>query len=282
MILCRTESLPSLNPQLANVKLKNPIEQQMMGRAGLFRQQNIERRKLMSVREWSELCAKEEMRAPGVNDMDLHARATNGMGRTRTRRGGRRKTREPETAEHELTPDVMVKEEQEDDEHAGVSIARVIGDESADKALAPPPDCSTTPSTPVADNIHDINADASAADEHAASADPLSSETPCIAPSALHTPLLDDTHDDDETEEKPKAKGRRSGNTRAAREAALAERAAKDEVFLRSFEPHKDWLPPNTKPEDYSPDFCKELERRYWRYCGLGKPAWYGADMAGV
>ena len=55
-----------VNPQLASVKLKNPIEQQMMGRAGLFRQQNIEKRKIMSVLEWAELCAKDELLGRGV------------------------------------------------------------------------------------------------------------------------------------------------------------------------------------------------------------------------
>ncbi len=98
-----------MNPQLAKVKLKNPIEQQMMGHAGLFRQQNIEKRKIMSVREWAELCSKEEFRGPGVDDIGLHARATNGTAKVKTRRG-RKKTRDSETAEPEMTPDVMVKE----------------------------------------------------------------------------------------------------------------------------------------------------------------------------
>ena len=47
----------------------------MLGRAGLYRQQNIEKRKVMSVREWSELCAKDDMRAPGVDDVELKAAA---------------------------------------------------------------------------------------------------------------------------------------------------------------------------------------------------------------
>lgn len=278
--MCRSNALPPLNPQLANVKLKNPIEQQMLGRAGLFRQQNIERRKFMSVREWAQFCAKEEMRAPSVDDIDIHARATNGAARTRTRRGGSKKTREPETAEPELTPAVMVKEEQEDDEHVGVNITRVIGNDPTDKAPATSPSGSTTPATPV---VHvQVEEEVSASDAQGTEISPQSAETPCIAPSALHTPPIDDTQDGDELEEKSKSKGRRSGNTREAREAALAERAAKDEVFLQSFKPHLDWLPSNTKPDDYTPEFCKELERRYWRYCGLGKSAWYGADMAGT
>ncbi|EED78550.1 predicted protein, partial [Postia placenta Mad-698-R] len=46
------DTLPSVTPQLGNVKLKNPIEQHMLGRGGLFRQENVEKRRVMSVREW--------------------------------------------------------------------------------------------------------------------------------------------------------------------------------------------------------------------------------------
>ena len=112
----RKDSLPPVHPQLANVKLKNPIEQQMMGHAGLFRQQNIERRKYMSVREWAELCAKDEMRAPGTAELDLHARSTTSTSRAKARRVSRKKARAAETAEPEIVPDLMVKEEQEGEE----------------------------------------------------------------------------------------------------------------------------------------------------------------------
>ena len=55
-------------PQLAHVRVKNPIEQDIVGTAGLFRVRNIEKRRLMSVREWHELCTKDELRTPGVHD----------------------------------------------------------------------------------------------------------------------------------------------------------------------------------------------------------------------
>lgn len=43
----------------------------MLGLAGLYHQQNIEKRKLMSVREWMVLRAKEDMQVPGVDDVQL-------------------------------------------------------------------------------------------------------------------------------------------------------------------------------------------------------------------
>ncbi|GJE93631.1 JmjC and ePHD domain-containing protein [Phanerochaete sordida] len=272
------DTLPALNPQLTDVKLKNPIEQQMMGRAGLFRQQNIEKRKIMSVREWADLCSREELRAPGVDDVGLHARATNGTAKTRPRRG-RRKTRDPETAEPEMTPNVMVKEEDED--HVGVSIGPIAQDETSAKHAPSPPHSSagTTPNP-----SHDTEQD-EVHDEHLAgqsAASPAGSHHT----TAPHSPAGDDDKEaardeEEEVEEKPKARGRRNPQTKESREAAAAERAAKDEAFLENFDPHSDWLPPNTTSFDYTPEFCKELERRFWRNCGLGRPAWYGADMQG-
>lgn len=249
----------------------------MQGRAGLFRQQNIEKRKIMSVREWSELCARPELRAPGVEDVGLHARATNGTARTKARKG-RRKTRDPETAEPEMTPGVMVKEEDED--HVGVQIGPIVEEEVAAKSLASPPATADGP-TPIpvdgdGDAEHSIHEDEAAADDQAKSSHDAS---------APQTPPADDIkeeahEDEEEKEEKPK-KGRRSGHSKEAREAALAERAAKDQAFLETFTPYSDWLPPKTSASDYTPEFCKDLERKFWRTCGLGKPAWYGADMQG-
>lgn len=266
-VLFRTDALPDVTPQLANVKLKSPIEQQMMGHGGLFRQQNIERRKVMSVREWAEFCAKEDMRAPGVKDIGLHARAANGAVRAKTRRA-RTKTTEPESAEAAMTPEVVVKEEDDDSEnaHRGQEQTNTTPRSSPNREAAEPAPISSAVDGPPAATDHD-----------------RLSVAPSIADSGTHasraaTPEAEHQHAGDDL---PKPKGRRKPQTKESREAALALRADKDKAFLDMFSPHKDWLPPNTSNDDYTHDFCKELERRYWRHCGLGKSAWYGADMAG-
>ena len=43
----------------------------MLGRSGLYHQQNIEKRKIMSVREWAELCSKDDFRALSIDDIGL-------------------------------------------------------------------------------------------------------------------------------------------------------------------------------------------------------------------
>jgi hypothetical protein len=73
------------------------------------------------------------------------------------------------------------------------------------------------------------------------------------------------------------AKKARAGRDQARRHAKVAQ----DGAFMETFDPMTGWLPPGASPDDYTPDFCRMLERLYWRSCGIGKPALYGADMAG-
>ena len=77
----------------------------------------------------------------------------------------------------------------------------------------------------------------------------------------------------------------------AAQKAALArqKKAARaalktdlDASFFSAFDPTTAWLPPGSSEEDYrSPEFIAGLERLFWRGCGVGKPAMYGADLPG-
>lgn len=236
-----TTSLPPLNPQLRQVKIRTPIEQHMLGRGGLFRQENMEKRKVMSVREWAELCAKDEFRALGVNEVGLHARSANYKPKAK-----KSKKKSDAANAESLGPDIItIKQESTDDVQpiffgdAG-SIHRPI-------VLSPP----SSVATPVSPTVGSDKVDAVLAE----------SET--------------------KSEEKSIGKGRRVAQTRMARETSLADRVARDMEFLDTFDPHTDWLPATTKPTDYTPEFCQKLERQYWRNCGLGRPAWYGADTQG-
>jgi hypothetical protein len=216
----RTASLPAVKPQLSQVKIKSPIEQHMLGNAGLFRQENMEKRKLMSVREWVELCSKDEFRAPGVFDVGLTSRGANVAVRSKTQRKGKQKAGTVES------------------EPAGP--ADVIKQEPSDECLGSPHSEGTLATT--------------------------------AGSSRRKKPSKN---------ENPKPRAKRAGPTREAREASLANRAALDRDFIEDFSPHKEWLPSNTESTDYTPEFCQKLERQFWRNCGLGKPAWYGADSQG-
>jgi hypothetical protein len=211
----------------------------MLGHGGLFRQQNVEKRRVFSVREWAELCNKEDRRAPGVDDIGLHHARRNAPPpppKTRAKKGERSK------------PDVT-------------------------KAAAAGP-----VSTPEVDNPNPT----SNGDVPTPPKSPSNSGDSLPTPERLKEEEEENTDDDEGRESKHQAtKPKRKWQTREMREAHLAERAAADAAFLKSFNPQTDWLPPNTRSQDYTPEFCKDLERRFWRNCGFGTPAMYGADMEG-
>ncbi|KIY62495.1 JmjC-domain-containing protein [Cylindrobasidium torrendii FP15055 ss-10] len=168
-----TESLPPMKEQLRGIKIKTPIEQRVSGTGGHFRQENWVKRKEMSVREWVEMCTKDDYRAPGVSEVGL-------------RSGGKHMARKPAR-----------------------SSKRSKSEET--------------------DDGNDYDSD---------------------------------------------------GAPRKGKKVDKA-KLELDNAFLDKFEPTIDWLPPGTIPEDYSPKFCEELARHFWRNCGIGKAPWYGADSQG-
>ena len=203
----------------------------MFGDRGLFRQQNMEKRKWMSVREWVELCNKDDFRAPGIREVSLASRTVPVAARPRVQRRGKRKA-ESVNADGSGPVVQELQDENTQNEHAAQDIQ-------------------TPPPAPVKEEP-----------------EPSSSKVASKKANA--------------TKDGPKPRAKRVHPTREAREASLADRAARDRAFIDVFDPHSAWLPPDTKVEDYAPEFCHQLERRYWRGLGLGgKPAWYGADTQG-
>ena len=251
----RTDALPPLTDQLASVKLKNPIEQHMFGHGGLFRQQNVEKRRVFSVREWAELCSKDDRRAPGVDSIDLrHARRAAPPPPPKSRAKKADRTRDVTKAELAGPVPVPVLDKVDGTVPKSPNTLPLDGDSKVSIPLADP-----SPDDPQSEQPTDV--------------------------ASLPTPERsreDDESDDDGHGNKPqKVKAKRKWQTREMREAHLAERAAADAIFFKSFNPRTDWLPPDTRPGDYTPEFCKMLERQYWRNCGFGTPAMYGADMEG-
>jgi hypothetical protein len=213
----------------------------MLGSGGLFRQENMEKRKLMSVREWVELCNKEEFRAPGIQDVGLGSRSANAPIRTRVQRR-KQKTETVEANSSGLAP-IVIKEEPTDD-------CNSLSDRSSTQAVTTPPQSEGTPPP--------VSVAGSSNNKKGKKKQPV------------------------KVKAEPKPRAKRVGQTREAREASLAERAARDLAFIDVFDPEDEWLPPGTKSNDYTPEFCQKLERQYWRNCGIGKPAWYGADTQGI
>ncbi|KAH9939681.1 uncharacterized protein BXZ73DRAFT_43542 [Epithele typhae] len=259
-----TERLPSVVPQLGHVKLTSPIEQRMEGSNGRYLQCNMEKRRTMSVRDWAELCAQDQYRAPGVHEMGgRNARAKDaGTGARRTRRsGGSRRGTTVAGASETAEPDAMqvdVKAEEEEGRPAEFASA-LISPPHSNRALSP-----------VVENGEKTAAAGSA---------------PVPGPSRLeHTPARGEEEEEgaeikDLVEVAEDVKPKKQKRVRA--HVQTEKNARKDAQFLENFDPHAAWLPPETEASSYTAEFCKELERRYWKTCSFGKAPWYGADMQG-
>lgn len=180
----------------------------------------------MSVREWVELCNKEDYRAPGIREVNLAHRTAPAVPRPRIQR--RRKEKRESVSVEEPDADLQVKAEATDDVSMLEESLQVEG---------------------------------------------------------IPSQMLEDTGPTRKAKvkEEPKSRPKRTYPSRETREANLADRAARDQTFIDAFEPHSAWLPSATESEDYTPEFCQQLERRFWRGLGFGgKPAWYGADTQGI
>ena len=241
----------------------------MVGHGGLFRQQNIERRKTMSVREWAEMCSADDLRAPGKDELDLRSGAQQPR---KTRRVTKKAKSEAPEAQGLHPEVVVVKNEHEGEE--GIQVPMDLDEETRMDVVEDANALSSNDDKPASPPASEVAHPAG--DEHLPSATPAPEES-------------GNTGDGVESRQvggtdggAGARKGRRAGATKEAREAQIAQRAAKDATFLDGFKPLGDWLPPKTTNDDYTPEFCRELERRYWRNCGLGKSPWYGADMAGM
>ncbi|KAG8931016.1 hypothetical protein FRC02_003334 [Tulasnella sp. 418] len=202
-----SDALPPVNHQLPSIRLKSPIEQHMIGQAGLFRQNNIEKRRTLNLREWAELCNKETMRAPPIKDGSVRTR---GIARLppRPKRKGKSKAEIEIKDEDPQTDSHLISQEHDTKVHSAA--------ESRAQSIA----ASDSSSHPGATYTNDQKTAPSIKDE-------------------------------------------------------------KDNEFFANFDPLTSWTPDDTRPEDYTPEACHELERLFWRTCGFGVPALYGADMAG-
>jgi hypothetical protein len=90
-----TESLPRITAdQLEQVRIKGAIQQNMQGRAGMYRANNIEKNKLkgIGVKDWWEKCQSKAHKGPGPKDISLGGRGRQeGVSPTKKITPGKRK-----------------------------------------------------------------------------------------------------------------------------------------------------------------------------------------------
>ncbi|KAF9989726.1 hypothetical protein BGZ75_005254 [Mortierella antarctica] len=255
-----TAALPDLSERLASVRIKTPIIQHIRGTKGTYTQTNIESRKSYSVAEFKALSQDSDHRPPSRKG------APHGPADPLPRRKRNRKpagavqpamvpvetdsipttpTHNPDTAEHFMTqdsPDALVPS-------SATASVNHSPDQPSQATLGP-------------DNLargHFLR--------RASSPSPTS-RRPTIQDSL--SSFVPETKDDI-APAATNSNGGSNGNSNKQKEAKAAEQE-KIEPPMTDYKIEHG--------EDYTVEYCKEVERNYWRNLTFVQPM-YGADMSG-
>ncbi|BGP20839.1 hypothetical protein JCM10213_008125 [Rhodosporidiobolus nylandii] len=253
---------PTLSP-LKDIRLREPIEQHMMGSQGLYRCTNVAKTKIWNAAQWKDLADKEKYAPPDPKkDRERGERSERSAVSekvARRRRGeaggngkgkGKEKEREREEAEEEAdgADDEDEEDEEEDEDYAGEGTPK--------KGRRTP--AKRTPGKGKAKAV-DGEGDIKMEDAPSAAASARSSPAPSVASTSASAPAA--------------AAKKKSSTALQRAEPTPAEWAAFCEKY--------DELPHGMRREDYTVEMMRDFERRYWRTLTFGESPMYGADMAG-
>jgi hypothetical protein len=99
MLTDRKEALPPLDEKVKSIKLKNAIEQQFAGSGGIFRQTNIEKRRVYNLPHWREVCESTDHQPPARRGEVRMAGHTVGKRKAKPKKSGRKKPKRTSKAD---------------------------------------------------------------------------------------------------------------------------------------------------------------------------------------
>ncbi|ORZ24061.1 JmjC domain, hydroxylase-domain-containing protein [Absidia repens] len=209
-----TLKLPSINKQLEQVRVRNPIIQHIIGCQGIYQQTNVEKRRPYTLAQWHALCQQTDHKPPDLTT-------------TRTSQSVSRKRRRSNPSQP--LPDQQQQQQQERQQ------------QNQQKGPSRPPPSANTRSRS-SRSIRTVNS------------------IPPANNIYLHTP--------------PPSPDILKRTKREIQADEIAQAQSNDPVPLMfDLHGHNEHL--------YTSDYCKELERIYWRNLTFTQPM-YGADMSGT
>lgn len=214
-----TGTLPPISKRtLSDVRIKNPIQQTMLGRSGLFRVTNVEKRKAhpLDIQEWFDMCQSKKFVGPGPKDGD---------------RTLDRDSKEAKERRQQVEIEIKAKRLAQREKLAAAKQRKLAREQAAIKQDVKEEetiDGTTVKEEPVPELAHSPHSSSSSSDQRAV------------------TPNCDTISS-----------------------------------FYKDFDPATAWLPPNTTQEDYTPEACAVMEKKFWKTLLTREPSWYGADLQG-
>lgn len=259
-----SDSLPSTVGPLEAIRLREPIEQHMVGSQGLYRVTNVSKSRIWNPAQWKEMAEVDKWAAPdflGSKEKgERSERSTKGVGvRAASKGKGKAKVKK-------VPGDVVLEEdkgEEADTEDGGVrSEVPALTEQDVEMVDAGP--IASTFSLPT------LRPTASTSVPTAStSALSAASPSPSLGPSVAASTTTSAAN----SPSKPRAARKKRLTNMKRAEPSLEEW----QTFVGTFEE----LPHGMKKEDYTIDLLREVERRYWRTLTFGEPPMYGADMKG-
>src|SRR5271156_3313200 len=89
----RRAALPALDERVKEIRLRNAIEQQFAGSGGVFRQTNIEKRRVYNLPQWREVCESTDHQPPARRGEVRTAGHTTGKRKAKPKKSPRKKVK---------------------------------------------------------------------------------------------------------------------------------------------------------------------------------------------
>ncbi|KAM0330673.1 hypothetical protein ACHAQA_003625 [Verticillium albo-atrum] len=239
-------ALPELDDLVKQVRVREPIKQEIMGSGGTFRQVNILHQRSYNIPQWRTLCEQSEHQPPARRG-ERRANADRPKPATRTRAAAAAAPK-PKAAPAK--------------KRGGKRGAKSAGKQKKeDDAAAEVEDRPMTPVSPKEDQESEIKTEAVVDSVETADADEEEEPTPTVGRMGRMGGA------------RP-AKGA-TQSVSARRKYSKREGSAKiDEAAFKDFDYRMD-------VSEYTPERCEELERAYWKTLTYAPPL-YGADLMGT
>lgn len=262
------QSLPAIPAQaLADVRIRSPIQQNMLGQAGLFRATNVEKNKNrpLSVKEWFDKSRHAKFQGPGPKDVDMTLDRDSAAVRSRRAEEEKERKKKKEILREKRKAALVRKAERLAQQQAGKEGTAETHGEEVDMD-------NDQGSTVVAESIKEESNHVNVGGDEP--------PVPPLDPSTHHSPQ---SSADDSAKTPESNQIDPLDQVAAATEGIETDTLSpKTDTWYDHFDPATAWLPKDTVPEDYTPEACANLERKFWKTMGLGEPSWYGADLQGT
>jgi hypothetical protein len=283
--------LPPLDEKVKHIKLKNAIEQQFAGSAGVFRQTNIEKRRVYNLPQWREVCESTDHQPPVKRGEVRTAGYTIGKRKLKPKKSTRKKVKKDTSVKLDRSPEKVIamitppagqspsRQKKVCDNcwtmesptwrkaDGGGDLCNACGlyfaKHNLAKPVVRPPSRPTSLECPTLPDVTQILSPAASSGEdllppiviEAVDVDPSpSTAEPIIIPSTT-------------ADSQPSLKHARSPSV-------AGESSSDDEGDFQNFNYRI------TNSREYTVERCKELEKIYWKTVTFNNPM-YGADLPG-